>query len=146
MLVRELSSDFLAAECDNFDADIPASEPIINKYQIDCREKTREDCIDAILNQNNICEKTREISVVDDYEEEDDTQEEKLKFAESLAMLDKMNKSPFLDHESHKMLSTVTRKLKSQACPSKIKINKILLHLALLAAFVVFLLHDDASY
>ena len=61
-------------------------------------------------------------------------------------MLDKMNKSPFLDHESYKMLSTVTRKLKSQACPSKTKIDKILLHLALLAAFVLSLLHDDALY
>ena len=69
----------------------------------------------------------------------------KLKSPESLAMLDKMNKSSLLDHESHKMLSTVTRKLKSQACPSKIKINKILLHLTLLAAFVVSLLYDDAS-
>ena len=141
-----MSSDFLAAECYNFDADIPASEPIINKYQIDWWKKTREDCIDAILNQNNTCEKTWEISVVDDYEEEDDTQEEKLKFAESAAMLDKMNKSPFLDHESYKMLSTVTRKLKSQACPSKTKTDKILLHLALLAAFVLSLLHDDALY
>ena len=139
-LVRELNSDFLAAECDKFDADIPASQPIINECQIDCRQKTREDCIDAFLSQNNICEKTREISVVDDYEEKDDTQEEKLKFAESLAMLDKINKSSFLDHESHKMLSTVTRKLKSQACPLKIKIDKILLHLTLLAAFVVSLL------
>ena len=93
-LVRELSSDLLAAECDKFDADIPASQPIINECQIDCRQKTREDCIDAILSQNNICEKAREISVVHDYEE-DDTQEEKLKFAESLVMLDKINKSSF---------------------------------------------------
>ena len=108
-------------------------------------KKTPKDCIDAILNQNNIWDKTREISVVDDYEEEDDTQEKKLKFPESLAILDKMNKSSFLDHESHKMLSTVTRKLKSQACPSKIKIKKILLHLTLLAAFVVYQLYDDAS-
>ena len=61
-------------------------------------------------------------------------------------MLDKINKSPFLDQENCKMLSTVTRKLKSQACPSKTKIYKILLHLALLAAFVLSLLHDDALY
>ena len=57
-----------------------------------------------------------------------------------------MNKNPFLDHESYKMLSTVTRKLKSQACLSKTKIDKMLLHLALLAAFVLSLLHDDALY
>ena len=71
---------------------------------------------DAILNQNNVCEETQEIlDDDDDEEEEDDVQEEKLRFAESLAMLDKLNKCCFffLDDESHKMLSTVTRKLEN---------------------------------
>ena len=39
-LVRELSSDISAPEYVNYDANIPASELIINEHEIDWRQKT----------------------------------------------------------------------------------------------------------
>ena len=65
-LVRELSSDISAAEYVNFDADIPASEPMINEHEIDWRQKIREDCTNAIMNPNTLSEETQEISDDDD--------------------------------------------------------------------------------
>ena len=91
VLVRELRSDISAAEYVNFNADIPASEHMINEHEIDWRQKVQEDWINAILNQNNVCEETQEISDDDDPLFEDDILEEKVSFAESLAML-KQNK------------------------------------------------------
>lgn len=60
-----------------------------------------------MFDQNNVHEETQGILDVDDDEEEDDIQEQKLSFAESLAILDKINKCYFLDDECHNMLSTV---------------------------------------
>ena len=53
-LVQELCPNVSATEYVNFDTDIPASEPLINKHKIDWRQKSREDCINAVLNENNI--------------------------------------------------------------------------------------------
>ena len=47
----------------------------------------------------------------DDDEEVDEIEDETLSFTESLKMLDKINKCSFLDEESRKMLSTVTKRL-----------------------------------
>lgn len=60
-----------------------------------------------MFDQNNVHEETQGILDVDDDEEEDDIQEQKLSFAESLVILDKINKCYFLDDECHNMLSTV---------------------------------------
>ena len=49
--------------------------------------KTRENCINAIVNQHNICQETQndlDNDTDDDDEEDDDIKEEKLSFAESL--------------------------------------------------------------
>ena len=94
---------------------------MINEHKIDWRQKTREDCINAILKQNNVSEETQEISDDDDddvaEEEEGDVQEGNLSFAESLEMLDKM--FFLLDDENHKMLTTISRKLENiQPVPS----------------------------
>ena len=111
-LVQELCPNVSATEFVNFNADIPASEPLINEHKIDLQQKSREDCINTVLNENNI---TQEISDDDnDYDEEvDETEDGTLNFTESLKMLDKINKCSFLDKESYKMLSTVTKKLES---------------------------------
>ena len=53
-LVQELCLNVLATEYVNFDTDIPASEPLINKHKIDWQQKSREDCINTVLNENNI--------------------------------------------------------------------------------------------
>ena len=53
--------------------------------------KTRENCINAIVNQHNVCQETQDDldndaadDDDDDDEEDDDIKEEKLSFAESL--------------------------------------------------------------
>ena len=52
--------------------------------------KTRENCINAIVNQHNVCQETQDdldndaAAADDDDEEDDDIKEEKLNFAESL--------------------------------------------------------------
>ena len=51
--------------------------------------KTRENCINAIVNQHNVCQETQDdldndADDDDDDEEDDDIKEEKFSFAESL--------------------------------------------------------------
>ena len=109
-LVRELSLDMSAAEYLYFDADIPTSEPMINEYEVDWRERLREDCINAITTQSNVSKETKKISDDDDDVEEEDVIQEGVSFVESLAMLDKIKKCSFLDDKSQMMLPTLTRK------------------------------------
>ena len=111
-LVQELCPDVSATKYINFDAGIPASEPLINEHKIHWQQKSREDCINAVLNENNIAQEIADDDNDDD-EELDETQDETLSFNESLKMLVKINKCSFLDEESHKMLSTVTKKLEN---------------------------------
>ena len=110
-LFQESHPDVSATEYVNFDANIPASEPLITEHRIDWWKKSRENCINAILNENNIAQ---EISDDDnDVEEVDEIEDVTLSFTELLKMLDKINKCSFLDEERHKMLSTVTKKLEN---------------------------------
>ena len=53
-LVEELCPGVSPTEYVNFDTDFPVSEPLINEHKIDWRQKSREDCINAVLNENNI--------------------------------------------------------------------------------------------
>ena len=110
--------DVSVTEYINFDANIPASEPLINEHKIDWQQKSREDCINAVLNENNIAQ---EISDDDNYdhEEVDEIKDEKLSFTESLKMLEKNNKCSFLDEGSHKMLSAVTKELENLQLQNK---------------------------
>ena len=105
--------DVLATEYVNFDADIPAFEHN-NEHKIDWQQKPPEDCINAVLNENNIAQ---EIS--DDDNDGDEEVDETLSFIESLKMLEKNNKYYFLDEESDKRLSTVTKKLEKFQLPNK---------------------------
>ena len=108
----------------NFDADIPASEPLIIEHKIDWRQKSREDCINAVLNENNIAQEISDDDNDDD-EEVDEIEDKTLSFTESLKMLDKINKCSFLDEESHKMLSTATKKLENLQLQNKAKVNNM---------------------
>ena len=67
-----------------------------------------------MLNENNIAQ---EIS--DDDNDGDEEVDETLSFIESLKMLEKNNKYYFLDEESDKRLSTVTKKLEKLQLPNK---------------------------
>ena len=120
-LVQELCPEVSATEYVNFDVDIPASEPLINEHKIDWRQKSREDCINAVLNENNIAQEISDDDNDDD-EEVDEIEDETLSFTESLKMLDKINKCSFLDEESHKILSTVTMKLENLQLQNKKKL------------------------
>ena len=117
-LVQELCPDVSATKYINFDAGIPASEPLINEHKIHWQQKSREDCINAVLNENNIAQ---EISDDDNYdhEEVDEIKDETRSFTESLKMLDKINKCSFLGEESHKILSAVTKKLENLQLQNK---------------------------
>ena len=74
--------------------------------------------LNTVLNEKNIAQ---EISDDDnDHDEEvDEIEDETLSFTESLKMLDKINNCSFLDEESHKMLSTVTKKLENLQLQNK---------------------------
>ena len=90
-LLRDLNSYISVAKYFNFDAGIPATESTITEHEIAWQKKhTQKDCINAIVNEDNVCEEAKKI--LDDDGEEDGIQEEKLTFAEYLAMLDKINK------------------------------------------------------
>ena len=47
--LQKLCPDVSFTEYVNFYADISASEPLINEHKIDWRQKSREDCINAVL-------------------------------------------------------------------------------------------------
>ena len=117
-LVQELCPDVSATEYVNVDPDIPASEPLINEHKIDWRRKSREDCINDVLNENNIVQNISDDDYDDD-EEIDEIEDETPSFTESLEMLDKINKCSFLDEESQKMLSTVIKKLENLQLQNK---------------------------
>ena len=81
-LVQELWTDVSATEYVNFDADIPASEPLINEHKIDWRQKSREDCINAVLNEINIAQE------IPDDDNEDDEEVDEIE-DETLSLLDR---------------------------------------------------------
>ena len=80
--------DVSATEYVNFDADIPASEPLINEHKIDWQQKSQEDCINAVINENNISQEILDDDNDED-EEENETEDETLSSTESLKMIDK---------------------------------------------------------
>ena len=49
-LVKEFTTDMSAAEYANFDKNVPASKPMTNEFEIDWRQRVREDSINAIQN------------------------------------------------------------------------------------------------
>ena len=81
-------------------------------------KKSQEDCINTVLNEKNIAQEISDDDNGHD-EEVDEIKDETLSFTESLKMLDKINNCSFLDEESHKMLSTVTKKLENLQLQNK---------------------------
>lgn len=74
-------------------------------------------------------------------DEEDGIQEEKLRFAEYVVMLGKINKCFFLDDVIYEMLSTITRNLKNSSLQMQKKINKVTLNIILPATIFASHLH-----
>ena len=61
-LVKEFITDISAAEYANFNENVPVSEPMINEFEIDWRQRVREDSINAIQNPEIASDKVDKIS------------------------------------------------------------------------------------
>ena len=117
-LAHQLCPDVSATVYIYFDVDIPAFEPLTNDHKSDQQQKSREDYINAVLNENNIAQEISDDDN-DDNKEVDETEYETLSFTELLQMLDKINKCFLLVEESDKTLSTVTTKLENLQIQNK---------------------------
>ena len=111
-LVKEFATDISAAEHANFDENVPVSEPMINEFEIDWRQRVREDSINEIQNPDIASNQVEEIFDDDrSNDENDELEQESMGFKEIITMLDKMKRCPVFDDDSHEMLSTITKKI-----------------------------------
>ena len=102
--------DIFIAEYVNFDGNVPASEPMISEFEIDWRQRVREDSINAIQNPEIASAQVEEISYDDgSNDENDELDQEIMGFKELIAMLDEMKRWPVFDDDSQDMLSTITK-------------------------------------
>ena len=60
-LAKEFTIDISAAEYANFDENVPASESMINQFEINWRQRAREDSINAIQNPKTAIDQVVEI-------------------------------------------------------------------------------------
>ena len=60
-LVRELNLSTSVAEYVYFVADTQTSERMINEHEVHRRERSQEDCINAIITQSNESDETQEV-------------------------------------------------------------------------------------
>ena len=111
-LVKEFTTDISAAEYANLDGNVPASEPMINKFEIDWRQQVREDIINAIQNPEIASHQVEEISDDDrSNDENDELEQESMGFKEIITMLNKMKRCPVFDDGSQDMLPTITKRI-----------------------------------
>ena len=111
-LVKEFTTDISAAEYANLDGNVPASEPMINKFEIDWRQQVREDIINAIQNPEIASHQVEEISDDDrSNDENDELEQESMGFKEIITMLNKMKRCPVFDDDSQDMLPTITKRI-----------------------------------
>ena len=111
-LVKEFNTDISAAEYANFDENVQASEPMISEFEIDWRQRVREDSINAIQNPEIASDQVKEIYGDDgNNDENDELKQESMGFKEIITMLDKMRRCPVFDDDSQDMLSTITKKI-----------------------------------
>ena len=112
--VKEFTTEISAVEYVNFDANVSASEPMINEFEIYWRQRVRDDSIKAIQNREISNDQVEKIS--DDGEgndENDELEQEVMSFKELITVLDKMRRCPVFDDETQDMLSTITRKIEN---------------------------------
>ena len=110
-LVKEFTADISAAEYANFGENVPASEPMINEFEIDWRQWGRKDSINVIQNSEIAYDQVEEISD-DDWsnDENDELKQESIGFKEIITILDKIKRCPVFDDDSH-MLSTIMKRI-----------------------------------
>ena len=120
-LLKEFSTDITADEYVSFDENLPVSEPMVNTFEIDWRQRVREECINAIQKNSDFVE---EISDNDDDDDDDDDfennfEEENMNFGEIIATLDKLKRCSVFDDVSHDMLSAITKKIEDLQLKSR---------------------------
>ena len=109
---KEFTTDISAAEYANLDENVPASEPMINEFEIDWRQRVREDSVNAIQNPEIASDQVEEISHDDrSNDENDEFKQESMGFKEIITMLDKMKRCPVFDDDSQDILSTIAKKI-----------------------------------
>ena len=94
-LLKEFTKDISAAEYTNFDENVPASEPIINEFEIDWRQRVRKNSVNAIQNPEIASDQVEEISDDDgSNDENDELKQESMGLKEIITVLDKMKRCP----------------------------------------------------
>ena len=111
-IVKEFTTNISAAKYANFDENLPASEPIINEFEIDWRQLFREDSINAIQSPETASNQIEEISDDDGTNDENDEwEQESMGFKKMITMLDKMKQCHVSDYDSQDMMSTITKSI-----------------------------------
>ena len=71
-LVKEFTTDISVAEYANFDENVPASEPMINEFEINWQQRVTGDSINAIENPEIASDQVIDISDDDGSNDEND--------------------------------------------------------------------------
>ena len=90
-LVKEFTADISAAEYVSFNKNIPASELMINEFEINWQQQVREDSINAIQNPEIASDQVEKI--LDDdrsNDQNDELEQEIMGFKEIITMLEKI--------------------------------------------------------
>ena len=110
--VKEFTTEISAVEYANFYENIPASEPMINEFEIDWRQRVRADSINGIQNPEIASDQLEEICHDGgSNDKNDELEQESLGFKEIITMLDKMKRCPISDDDSRNILSTITKRI-----------------------------------
>ena len=98
-LVKEFTADISAAEYVNFNKNIPASELMINEFEINWQQQVREDSINAIQNPEIASDQVEKILDDDRSNDKNDELEQEI-MGLTITMLDKMKRCPVFDNDS----------------------------------------------
>ena len=111
-LVKEFTTDISVAEYANFDENGPASEPMINEFEINWQQRVTGDSINAIENPEIASDQVIDISDDDgSNDENDELEQESVDFKEIITMLEKMKRCPVFDDDSQDMLSIIMKRV-----------------------------------
>ena len=98
-LVKEFTADISAAEYVSFNKNIPASELMINEFEINWQQQVREDSINAIQNPEIASDQVEKILDDDRSNDKNDELEQEI-MGLTITMLDKMKRCPVFDNDS----------------------------------------------
>ena len=85
---------------------------MISEFEINWRQRVREDSMNAIQNPEIASDQVEESSDDDESNgENDELKQESKRFKEIITMLDKIKRCPIFNDNSQDMLSTITKKI-----------------------------------